>query len=105
MAKQKSLEDLRKELSEKEAELEKIVDCWDEIVDELKLFLKPSAEIKRILTEAGSKAHYTGIGASEEEFQKAIIMARTMRSRYTILDLADDLNILEAFANDKSNLL
>ncbi len=93
------------DIKAKEAELEKIVDSWDDIVDELKLFLKSSAEIKRILTEAGSKAHYTGIGASEEEFKRAIIMARTMRSRYTILDLADDLNILEAFANDKSNLL
>ncbi len=94
----------RMPLKEKEAELEGIVERWDEIVDELKVFLRPSADIKRILTEAGAKTHYTDIGAGREDFRAAVLMARTMRSRYTILDLAYDLNLLEDFINDQGDL-
>lgn len=88
----------KKQIPQKKNELGWIVDNWDDIVDELQPFLIPHSEIKRILTGALAKAHYSDIGAGPEEFRKAIMMARTMRSRYTILDLADDLNLLEGFA-------
>jgi len=86
---------------EKKEELVRIVDQWDDLIDAVKPFLRPSAEIKRILTAAGAKAHYTDIGVSAEEFKKAVLMALTMRSRYTILDLADDLNLLEEFVDSQ----
>lgn len=85
-------------LDKKEAELERLIDDWDDIAASVGAFLRPSSEIKRILTEAGAKTHYSDIGASAEDIRRAIVMARTMRSRYTILDLADDLNVLEPFA-------
>lgn len=96
----KEFEKKRMPWSKKKEELRVIVDDWDRIVDALHPFLRPSKEIKRILTDAGAKAHYTGIGASAEDFKMALIMARTMRSRYTILDLADELDLLEEFANN-----
>jgi glycerol-1-phosphate dehydrogenase [NAD(P)+] len=85
--------------SQKKEELSAIVEKWDDFTSAIRPFLKSSSEIKRILTGAGAKAHYMSIGASGEVFKKAILMAMTMRSRYTILDLADDLNLLEEFAN------
>jgi len=101
----KEFEKKRMPWSQKKEELRAVIDNWDDIVDALHPFLRPSAEIKRILTGAGAKAQYTDIGASEGDFRRAVLMARTMRSRYTILDLADELNLLEAFINDKGNLL
>lgn len=86
--------------SKKEEELKDIVKRWEEIKTEIKPLLSPSATIKRVLTEAGAKAHYSKLGVSGEDFRQAILMARTMRSRYTILDLASDLNLLEPFAQE-----
>jgi len=86
--------------TKKKDELKKIIDDWGKIVAELKAYLIPSSYIKQILTEAGAKSHYTEIGVSNDEFKLAVLMARTMRSRYTILDLAEDLNVLESFVGE-----
>jgi len=85
-------------LSQKKEELSRSIEQWDDIIEAVKPFLRPSTEIKRILTAAGAKTHYTDIGLSDGEFRNTLLMALTMRSRYTILDLADDLNLLEEFA-------
>lgn len=84
---------------QKREELARIVEHWDEITDELKVFLRPSSEIERILAAAGAKTHYSDIGSSPQAFGQAILMALSMRSRYTVLDLADDLGLLREFAN------
>lgn len=89
--------------AEKKEELRRIVDNWQGLVSELKEFLVPSARIKQVLTEAGAKSHYTDLGVSGPEFKQVLMMANTMRSRYTILDLADDLGVLESFANGMIN--
>lgn len=89
--------------TEKKDELRRIVENWQGLVFELKGFLVPSGQIKRVLTEAGAKTHYTDIGVSGQEFRRALMMAKTMRSRYTILDLADDLGVLESFADELIN--
>jgi glycerol-1-phosphate dehydrogenase [NAD(P)+] len=86
--------------TEKKEELTRIFRNWDAMVSELSSFLIPSVRIKRVLTDAGAKSHYIDIGVSPEEFRQALVMAKTMRSRYTILDLADDLNVLEPFAGE-----
>lgn len=84
----------------KEEELRSIVDRWDDIRSQAGDLLSPSSAIKRILTEAGAKAHYSDLGVTGADFKRALLMARTMRSRYTILDLANDLNLLEPFAQE-----
>lgn len=96
----KEFEKKRMPWLQKKEELGAIIDNWDDMVSMLHPFLRSSQEIKRILTEAGAKAHYADLGVSPDDFKKVVMMARTMRSRYTILDLADELDLLGMFVNE-----
>ncbi len=81
----------------KQAELKFIQDNWSEIKAQVETFLVPSEQIKRVLTDGGAKTHYKQLGLSRQEFEQAVLMARYMRARYNILDLAQDFGLLELF--------
>ncbi len=68
---------------------------WDEIGRELARFLRPWHEIKSVLREAGAPTGIRDIGVSLDQFRAAVLHAREMRRRYTVLDLAHDFGVLQ----------
>ncbi len=84
---------------DKKQELLSVVDQWDLIINQIKKFVWSKAKIEKALKDAGAKTDYSQINLTRDEFVKAVLMASTMRSRYTVLDLAEDLGILEEFVH------
>ena len=92
---------LLKEVSweEKEKELAKLKREWPEIHAELQRRLAPGVNIERCLKEMEAPTRPSEIGVSREDLRLAITCSRWIRPRYTVLDLASDLGILEDFAS------
>ena len=59
---------------------------------------RPRAEIERAYLAAGVPTTPAEIGVSPEEARAALLFARHIRDRYTVLDLAADLGLLEELA-------
>jgi len=79
----------------KRRELERIIDEWDRLWNELGALLRPIEPVEDALRKSGSAARYTDLGKSRDEAVDALLNALFIRGRYTILDLASDLGILE----------
>jgi glycerol-1-phosphate dehydrogenase [NAD(P)+] len=79
----------------KRKQLVSVQERWDQIRDQLRAFLRPWSEIKSVLRKAGAATRIRDVGLSLEEFREAVLHAREMRRRYTILDLANDFGLLE----------
>jgi glycerol-1-phosphate dehydrogenase [NAD(P)+] len=79
----------------KRRELEKILDGWDNLWEELDPYLRPIEPVEDALRRSGAPVRYTGLGKSRDEATDALLNALFIRGRYTILDLASDLNILQ----------
>lgn len=63
-------------------------------------YLRPSAQIREAYRAAGAPTSAADLGIAETEVRAAILYARHIRSRYTVLDLAADLGLLEQFADE-----
>jgi glycerol-1-phosphate dehydrogenase [NAD(P)+] len=83
---------------EKKKEIEYILDCWDEIWEELSPYIRPRGPVSDALKRCGAASTYHDFGHTKEGMYDAILNARFIRGRYTILDLAADLGILEEAA-------
>ena len=82
----------------KQREIEGIIDQWDELWDELDPYLRPIDPVEEALVKSGSATTCADLGKSRDDALDALINARYIRGRYTILDLAHDLGILEEAA-------
>lgn len=67
---------------------------WAEIRTEVARFLRPWHEIEGVLRKAGAPTRLSDIGLSLDQFRAAVLHAREMRRRYSVLDLADDFRLL-----------
>jgi len=76
-------------------ERERIAFNWDRIRTEVAPFLVPSAKIRKVMRDAGCKTHYSELGLDKNEFMEAVYLARTIRPKYNILELAWELGLLE----------
>jgi glycerol-1-phosphate dehydrogenase [NAD(P)+] len=93
---------VRKELSVKasgrEELRERLVSIqgqWDRINTEIRAFLRPWSQIRDVLRQAGAATRIHDIGVSVEQFREAVLHAREMRRRYTVLDLSHEFRLLE----------
>ncbi|HOX37943.1 MAG TPA: sn-glycerol-1-phosphate dehydrogenase [Candidatus Brocadiia bacterium] len=84
----------------KGAELKAILDNWNRIWDTLGEILVPPSEIKAALNAVGAPATAVALGFTRDDMRDSYRWARYMRSRYTILDLAADLGVLEETLED-----
>jgi glycerol-1-phosphate dehydrogenase [NAD(P)+] len=73
---------------------------WDAIRTELSQFLRPWQQIKDVLRRAGAPSRISDLGVSLDQFREAALHAREMRRRFTVLDLADDLGVLQRHLDD-----
>jgi glycerol-1-phosphate dehydrogenase [NAD(P)+] len=68
---------------------------WGRINAEIRGFLRPWSQIRDVLRQAGAATRIRDIGVSVEQFREAVLHAREMRRRYTILDLSHEFGLLE----------
>ncbi len=73
---------------------------WDGIKRECRGFLRPWRQIKSVLETGGAATRVRDIGLSLNQFRDAVLHAREMRRRYTILDLADEFGLLEKHVDE-----
>lgn len=75
--------------------LELLKSLWPELREKLSAQLMPAAELRESLRAAGCPTSSEEIGLSREDFRATYFRARTIRARYTALDLATETGILE----------
>ncbi len=82
------------------AELTSVRERWPTIQARLRETLMPAERLTRALREAGCVDRASGIGVGAERLVKTIRVCRHIRSRYVALDLIDDLNLLDRWAEE-----
>ncbi len=86
-------EQLRSQLAPLSAEPDKI---WDK----LEAWLTPAEELRRIFAEGGIPTTAAALGIGETELVNAYHFASRLRARYTVLDLAHDLGLLDELRHE-----
>lgn len=81
-------------------ELEDLKEHWDDIWQSLDDILRPADTIREILKAAGAPITVQQIGLTPEHLKTAFLVAREIRGRFTILDLAADLGLLEKLRDE-----
>jgi glycerol-1-phosphate dehydrogenase [NAD(P)+] len=89
LAKHPSPDELRRRL-------ELLRDRWPTLRERLHRQLLPAAELRDLLRAAGCPTHSSEIGLDADRFHKSYPLARQIRSRYTILDLAAEAGCFDA---------
>jgi glycerol-1-phosphate dehydrogenase [NAD(P)+] len=69
------------------ARLVRLRDVWGDLRGALAAQLLPAASLRRLLAAAGAPTHPSHIGVDATRFRAAHAAARTIRDRYTVLDL------------------
>lgn len=68
---------------------------WSQLQIRLQSHLIPTEELTRLLRSAGAPTTAAEIGVTPEHLRRTIRSARFIRSRYTILDLLEEVGMLE----------
>jgi glycerol-1-phosphate dehydrogenase [NAD(P)+] len=87
-------------LVQKEQEWEFIVQHWQSIWEQLGTILTPAARIREILLQAGAPTRASELGICRAEVRTALLHARDIRGRYTVLDFAHDLGVLDEMCDE-----
>ena len=74
---------------------------WPEIRPLLQAMSMPAADLAAHLRAAGGGATAEEIGMDRELYRQAVRHSREMRDRYSMLDLAADMGILEGFIEEE----
>jgi len=72
----------------------RLAECWPEIQSRVSQVTLPSSSIETALKSVGAPTTYAELGLSREFFTEAVYYARTIRNRYTFLDLAAESGML-----------
>ncbi|HSU10343.1 MAG TPA: hypothetical protein VLK57_14195, partial [Pseudonocardia sp.] len=75
--------------------LELVRTRWPELRERLVGQLLPAAELAEMLRAAGAPSRPADIGVSAETLRDTYYRCRTIRRRYTVLDLAAETGVLE----------
>ncbi len=85
-----------------------IVQGWPELRAATAAIVRPVDELKGALQAAGAPTTAAELGVSRDEARELFVVSRDMRARYTVLDLAWDLGLLESMRDevlDRSGIL
>jgi glycerol-1-phosphate dehydrogenase [NAD(P)+] len=80
--------------------LQTLSDHWPELRDRLAGQLLPAAEVRAMLAAAGCPTTPEEIGLSRDDLRATYTRARTIRRRYTVLDLAHETGVLAACVDE-----
>jgi len=78
---------------------------WEEIWASLRPLCPDPAFLRDALRRAGAPTTPADLGLSAERVHHALLVAREIRSRYTILDLAAEVGVLDGWAQDVASRL
>jgi len=81
--------------------LGQIAQRWEDIRTQLSSRLLPAKIIENDLRAAGAATTPEEIGLTPDQMREAILNARYLRSRYTVLDFAADLGMLALFVSQQ----
>ncbi len=77
------------------ARLEGLKQQWPTLSDKLNAQLLPAAKVQEMLRAVGAPAHPDDIDLDWDRFHQTYFRARMIRSRYTVLDLVNEANLLD----------
>jgi glycerol-1-phosphate dehydrogenase [NAD(P)+] len=80
-------------------DLERLVGNEAAIKEEIERTLAVGRKVRHALTASGAPIEAAKLGISAEELEAAIRNGRKIRTRYTVLDVAAELEVLDAFAD------
>lgn len=83
---------------DKEKEIEYIIEKWPDIWNELDPYIHPTKPVEEALKKSGAAVYYSHLGKTTHEVACDLRNAMLIRGRYTALDLAKDLDILDEAA-------
>ncbi len=75
-------------------------DNWASIIEDVNGSLKPAAAIRDELADAGCPVTFAQIGVTDERARRATAWCKDIRGRYTILHLAFELGVLDAWTDE-----
>ena len=73
---------------------------WGEIWAALALLRPDPASLREALKAAGAPTTPADLGLSVEVVERALLAAREIRNRYTVLDLAAEVGLLDGWARE-----
>jgi glycerol-1-phosphate dehydrogenase [NAD(P)+] len=85
---------------ERAGRLDRLRDRWPQLRPRLEEQLLPAAEVRAMLAAAGCPTAPEEIGLSRAALRTTYTRARTIRRRYTVLDLAHEAGVLETCADE-----
>jgi glycerol-1-phosphate dehydrogenase [NAD(P)+] len=74
----------------------RLQEVWPDVRDRIRAQLLPARRLRDMLRAAGCPTHPGEIGIGADQFRASFALARTIRSRYTVLDLVHETGILDA---------
>ncbi len=81
-------------------EIEWIRGHWNDLWSKLSDILRPAARIRQILSQGGAPVTVSELGLTPEHLKHSFLAAREIRGRFTVLDFAADLGLLETLRDD-----
>ena len=100
---QQCIEELkRKALDRKEADRinRYLAENWKSFSDQLRAVMLPFEKLSTAMREIGAITTGCDLGLPQAFYQDVVLYSREVRDRFTMLDMAADSGILEAFAAD-----
>ena len=85
---------------QKREQLDALLTRWDDVWEQIRGALVPADELRDALLRAGAPTTAAQAGLTAQEVRDAFLRARYIRSRYTVLDLAADLGLLDSRADE-----
>lgn len=79
--------------------LERLIQRWPDIGAHVGVGAVTTATIESALRLAGAPVHAEALGIDVTSLSDTVRVARDMRSRFTVLDLAEELGLLDSFAD------
>ncbi|MBI5159079.1 iron-containing alcohol dehydrogenase [Candidatus Micrarchaeota archaeon] len=80
--------------SDKKVELERLVQNWDAFKKDISAYTEKWQSVREKLEAVGSAVNASGLGLKQGEVDHALRYSRFIRERYTVLDLASELGVL-----------
>ncbi|MCI8327561.1 MAG: sn-glycerol-1-phosphate dehydrogenase [Lachnospiraceae bacterium] len=80
--------------------LDRIENVWQEMVSLIQTELPVLDDLRQMMIDLNEPVNPNQLGISMEQVKDAIILAKEVRNRFTILQILWDLNLLESYAND-----
>ncbi|MEZ4458559.1 MAG: sn-glycerol-1-phosphate dehydrogenase [bacterium] len=87
------------------ARLTEVIARWDELMVGISHTLRTEASIEGELRDAGCPVRFKDLGIDRERARAAVLYSKDIRNRYTILHLAWELGLLDAWGNEALDLL